>query len=285
MAVTIPTSGAPLAASEEVLQPFLATSFDPADYLNSALPSWSSSGQPREGTASLAELNTQTQTLVSQLNAQLTRLSNTLTQQTDDILRTGGRLAYEVEMLRGDATGLADVLVDGLHDEILKFVPQGISLDAEKAANGADDAPKELPTAQSQPDYVERLKQLAIVKDKLDTVIRVFGDAMDWHLPPSEAASSVIGMPSAADNAELERRGKEYMQKQKAEIADLVDADDDAYEVALQRVEALRKLSVVWKGTAEERPRTKFVDELESIIDAAGTQGNQARSIRGYQLP
>ena len=76
---------------------------------------------------------------------------------------------------------------------------------------------------------------------------------MDWHLPPSEAASSIIGMPSAADNQELERIGKEYMQKQRAEIADLVDAgahdvDRDAYNAALQRVEDLRRLAVVWKA-------------------------------------
>ena len=107
---------------------------------------------------------------------------------------------------------------------------------------------------------------------------------MDWHLPPSEAASSIIGMPSAADNQELERIGKEYMQKQRAEIADLVDAsandvDRDAYNAALQRVEDLRRLAVVWKGTAEEKARSRFVDELENIIDA------KRLPTRGYQMP
>jgi len=91
-------------------------------------------------------------------------------------------------------------------------------------------------------------------------------------------------MPSAADNQELERIGKEYMQKQRAEIADLVDAgahdvDRDAYNAALQRVEDLRRLAVVWKGTAEEGARSRFVDELESIIDS------KKPPTRGYQLP
>jgi hypothetical protein len=271
----------PHSASDEVLRPFLAARFDPADFLNSTLPSWSSTSQP----SSLAELNTQTQTLVSQLNAQLTRLTSNLTQLTDDILRSGGRLSYEVEMLRGDSGGLTDVL-DGLRDEIKLFLPQGIQPDgAVKEANGTmDDFASAQPSA-STPDYVLKLNTLALVKDRLDTVIKVFGNAMDW---PTEPISSVLDTNTAAENQELERKGKEHMEKQRTEISELVDAavdtdDEDAYNTALQRVEALRNLATVWKGTAEEKSRLKLVDELEKIIEDG--LGVQSRPVRGYQMP
>jgi len=148
--------------SSKVLAPFLEPKFDPADFLNSALPSWSTSGS----SSSLAEINTQTQTIVSQLNAQLTRLMSSLTQLTDDILRSGGRLAYEVEMLRGDTTSLADVLVDGLRDEIEKFLPQGVSLKADAEKHVTNGAPEGENSTASMPDYIVKLNTLAIVRDR-----------------------------------------------------------------------------------------------------------------------
>src|ERR1044072_5480174 len=88
--------------SDAALAPFLQPDFDPTNYLNDTLPSLSlssvSSRPLKQGkSASLADLSSQTQDLLSQLNAHTTRLSTVLTQLTDDILRSGGRLAYEVE--------------------------------------------------------------------------------------------------------------------------------------------------------------------------------------------
>ncbi len=106
--------------ADPFLQDFLDPSFDPAEYLNSTLPSLQtgrgSSGVP------LADLSTQAQTTLSQLNAHTTRLTNTLTQLTDDILRSGSRLAYEVELLRGETLSLAEALTEGLQGDIVKFV-------------------------------------------------------------------------------------------------------------------------------------------------------------------
>lgn len=148
--------------SSRVLAPFVEPNFDPADFLNSALPSWSTSGSG----SSLAEINTQTQTIVSQLNAQLTRLMSSLTQLTDDILRSGGRLAYEVEMLRGDTTSLADVLVDGLRDEIQKFLPQGVSLKPRAEKHVTNGTAEEEHSTTSMPDYIVKLNTLAVVRDR-----------------------------------------------------------------------------------------------------------------------
>src|SRR6202012_2923462 len=79
-----------------------------------------------------ADLSSQTQDLLSQLNAHTTRLSAILTQLTDDILRSGGRLAYQVEVLRGETIGLTETLTDGLKDDITRFVPSGVSLKVEE---------------------------------------------------------------------------------------------------------------------------------------------------------
>ena len=76
--------------SDKVLQPFLQPGFDAAQYLNATLPSLSigslPSRQPASGNvATLADLSSQAQTLLSQLNAQASRLTTVLTQLTDDI--------------------------------------------------------------------------------------------------------------------------------------------------------------------------------------------------------
>ena len=69
-------------------------------------------------------------------------------------------------MLRGDTTSLADVLVEGLRDEIQKFLPQGVSLksDAEKhVTNGTTDGDT---STTSMPDYIVKLNTLAVVRDR-----------------------------------------------------------------------------------------------------------------------
>ncbi|KAK3636814.1 hypothetical protein LTR22_018567 [Elasticomyces elasticus] len=120
MAVTAPRT---THVADSSVQLFLKDDFDPVDYLNNTLPALSTTSRPSQSVqhgraVPLSELNAQLQTQLSQVNAQMTRLSNTLTQLTDDIIRSGGRLAYEVEILRGDTTGLTDVLENGLEEDI-----------------------------------------------------------------------------------------------------------------------------------------------------------------------
>jgi hypothetical protein len=108
--------------SDQLVQPFLQPDFDPATYLNTTLPSLSLSNtrstNSNNSAVALPELSIQTQALLSQLNAQTNRLSNSLTQLTDEIIRSGARLAYEVEVLRGETTGLTDTLENGLKKDI-----------------------------------------------------------------------------------------------------------------------------------------------------------------------
>ena len=282
---TAPKSGH---VSDPALAPFLQSHFDPAEYLNATLPSLSLSGRPAKGTsASLADLSSQTQDLLSQLNAQTTRLSAILTQLTDDILRSGGRLAYEVEVLRGETIGLTDVLKDGLKDDIAKFVPGGISVEtgsqsestsrrpSETATKAPQDATQPPPTAPTDttPDYITSLRTLTTVRSRLENVIKVFGEPMHWTIPPSDISlgSSLISVSApepGSDNASLEQRGKEFASSLRSEIADLIIGDPEQGPAKAEaRIQALRDLALVWKGTAEEKARGKFVEGLVKVAE------------------
>lgn len=214
--------------------------------------------------ASLADLSTQTQTLLSQLNAQTSRLSNTLTQLTDEILRSGSRLAYEVEILRGETVGLSDALNEGLKDDVQRFVPEEV--DQLKADN----------TTTQEPEYIARLRTLTLVRLRLDSVIKIFGEAMQWPLAPSElsVASSLISV-SAPDvgpeeSRSREEKGKEYAQKLRDEIAVLIESGstpEEGIDAANKRIDELRELAAVWKGSAEEKARTRFVESLTKTVE------------------
>ena len=276
--------------SDPALAPFLQPHFDPADYLNATLPALSLSSplsRPlKSGTSvPLAQLSSQTQDLLSQLNAQTTRLSAVLTQLTDDILRSGGRLAYQVEVLRGETTGLAEALQHGLKPDVHKFLPGGLSPHVEPAdeeAKSPTAAPHSPPATtapplpeqhDTTPEYISDLRTLTTVRSRLETVIKVFGEAMHWTIPPSDVsiASSLISVSApepGSDNASREQKGKEFAASLRSEIADLITGDPETgMEKAETRIQALRDLAQVWKGTAEEKARTKFVEGLVKLAE------------------
>ncbi|KAJ4317414.1 hypothetical protein N0V94_004946 [Neodidymelliopsis sp. IMI 364377] len=306
--------------SDPALAPFLQSRFDPADYLNIALPSLLLSSRPAKGTsAPLADVSSQTQDLLSQLNAQTTRLSSVLTQLTDDILRSGARLAYEVEVLRGETIGLTDVLQDGVEDDIAKFLPDGLSLDAELpdteatdptiTADFPQDAQHQPPTASTAtvedttPEYISDLRTLTTVRTRLENVIKIFGEAMHWTVPPSDISlgSSLISVSApepGSDNASREQKGKEFAAALRSEIADLITGDPEQGPAkAVARIQALRDLALVWKGTAEEKARAKFVEGLVKLVEdkqrelekekerSKARGGKGANNIKSQQAP
>jgi hypothetical protein len=276
--------------ADPALQPFLNPSFDPADYLNSTLPALqsSNSSQNAKNTVPLAELSTQTQTLLSHLSAHTTRLTTTLTQLTDEILRSGSRLAYEVEVLRGETLGLSEALTEGLHDDVVKFVPAGLESElarkptTSRARSSTMTIPK-TPIAESastntnkvaDPPYITELRTLTLVRSRLDTVIKTFGDAMSWTFPPSEVSVtssflSVSAPEPGSDAHSTEEKGQQVSKQLREEIAGLLAADDpiNGIEAAAKRVEELKELALVWKGTAEERARNKFVESLAKMVE------------------
>ncbi|KAF1833762.1 hypothetical protein BDW02DRAFT_551945 [Decorospora gaudefroyi] len=273
--------------ADPALAPFLQPRFDPAEYLNATLPALSLAPRAHPAkAASLADLSSDTQNLLSQLNAHTTRLSAILTQLTDDILRSGGRLAYEVEVLRGETTGLNETLTDGLKRDISKFLPGGVSTKAELAeeeirspatipADAQDEGqqPALEETEDTTPEYISDLRTLTTVRSRLETVIKVFGEAMHWTIPPSEVSlgASLISVSApepGTDNASREQKGKEFAASLRSEIADLITGDPESgLEKAETRMQALRDLAQVWKGTAEEKARAKFVEGLVKLAE------------------
>ncbi|RAL07680.1 uncharacterized protein BO97DRAFT_399519 [Aspergillus homomorphus CBS 101889] len=280
---------------------FTDPSFDPAEYLNNALPaltlassqSTTTTNYPRGAAAAattmtgipLPELSTQVQSILSQINAQNVRHSTTLTQLTDEILRGGSRLAYEVEVLRGETIGLSDTLTEALRGDIARFVPENAMGKVEGHDSEAVDAGdkgevdgklgSEAQATIQDPEFIVKLRMLNQVRARLEEVVQTFGDAMEWPLPPSETslASSFISVsaPEAGpDSHSREEKGQEVAKRLRAEVTGLLESNGGGFEgveAAARRVESLRTLALVWKGTAEEKARTRVVDGLAKIVE------------------
>ncbi|ROV97707.1 hypothetical protein VMCG_07360 [Cytospora schulzeri] len=336
--------------SDPFLQGFLNPAFDPAEHLNSILPPLQGSAATTSSSSSssstsllksssltpagktpvpLAQLSSEAQDLLTQLNAHTTRLTNTLTQLTDDILRSGSRLAYEVELLRGETLGLAETLADEgpLAGDLERFVPGGVQqaaannaaaaaaattttstrrtslvdspvpmsatpsvvekrLDAASATGVEDGETGGGETTQGgEPQYISHLRTLTLVRSRLDAVIRTFGDAMEFTFPPSEfSVSSGFLSVSAPDFPDMmhhasatreqistEEKGQQVLRRIREEVSGMLARGHPqpvrGVEDATARVEQLKGLSAVWKGTAEEKGRQRFVENLARMVE------------------
>jgi hypothetical protein len=273
--------------SDDFLQPFLQPTFEPSAFLNASLPPLQTQQQrTTPGTAQdsvpLAELSTQAQTLLSQLNAHTTRLSSTLTQLTDDILRSGSRLAYEVELLRGETLNLSETMNESLKDDIKKFVPEGLPQehevrpmdDGEKSRADVAEAPRD-EISEDDPEHIKQLQTLTLVRARLESVIKTFGDAMEFVFPPSElsVSSSFLSVsapePGSAQQSS-EQKGQEILKKLRDEIHNTLTKTDDPIQgiaSAAERIEELKELTQVWKGTSEEKGRAKFIESLAKMVE------------------
>jgi hypothetical protein len=280
--------------ADPALQPFLSSSFDAAEFLNATLPPLQSARPSQHAIpshdVSLSELSTQMQTLLSHLSAHTTRLTYTLTQLTDEILRSGSRLAYEVEILRGETLGVSEVLTEGLQDDISKFIPEGlenhlrqsrvVDTSGARTRSSTVSTPKtpveKATVAQNtDPEYIAQLRTLTLVRNRLETVIKTFGDAMAWTFPPSElsVSSSFLSVSAPEPGSEahsIEEKGQQVSKQLRDEITSLLLKNSDpidGIEGAAKRVEELKELSKVWKGTAEDKARVKFVESLAKMVE------------------
>ena len=263
-------------ANDNPTHRFTDSTFDPVAFLNDSLPSLNLSStfspdQARSKAWSLQEVSSQTQAFLSRVNAQNIRFASTLSHLTDEILRSGGRLAYEVEVLRGDANALCESLSDTLQEDLQKFTSVSTS-DSKNSDLGEEQA--DGVNHSQDPEFIGQLRMLEQVKARLDGVIYVFGEAMKWPMPPSDLSItssliSVSGPVPGSENDSREEKGKDFAKKARAEITELLNntADGPGVEAAEEKVESLRLLSTVWKGTAEERARNKFVFSLKKLVD------------------
>ena len=303
--------------TDSIIRPFTASTFSPINYLNTTLPAANATkqqagGSPLSTTASL------TQSHISTLNAQLTRLSQTLTNLTDDILRTSSRLAYEVELLRGEAVSLADSLSSkgDLHGSIIQFVPGGLDenkgapssplspIDAQKSRNrkgslqslstGPQDDPKLADAAAAnEPEALARLRTLLQVRAQLQRVTQQFNFALSFPFPPSlltTAASSLISVNPPNVDPTLESKGQAAISRLRQEVLDLlidIEGRGGGVERARNRVKELREICTIWKGTGEEKARLKWVDGLNQMIDdeVRKKEESRQRGVPGKQQP
>ena len=221
---------------------------------------------------------------MSSVNAQNVKYSGQLTALVDEILRGGGRLAYEVEVLRGEVLGLVDGLVaDGVgvgEGDVARFVvPDREQQEKEKEkekgegdGEPADNQPGNRPEKEvkQDPDFINKLRTLNAVRTRLDEVVHTFGSAMEWPLPPSELSltSSFISVSApdfGPESQSLEAKGQEMMKKFRTEVNELLDRE--GVEAAERRVEEIGRLAGVWKGTAEEKARGRFVEGLLKVVE------------------
>lgn len=304
MASQNPSPARPARTPTSTQPDFTDPSFDPADFLNEVLPPLTlASSQPHTrspGSVPLTDLSTQVQSLLSQINAQNVRLSNNLTQHTDEILRSGGRLAYEVEVLRGESIGLRDSLTDGLQHDITKFVPDGLNTGAGVAQRSAEistpeDQVEEEPTLNGKaratvedPEYITKLRTLNQVRARLEDVVHTFGEAMEWPLPPSEMSLtpsfiSVSAPEPGPESHSREEKGQEVARRLRSEVTELLNSDGGGMagvDAAARRVQAVRVLATVWKGSAEEKARSRLVDSLEKVVEDRRKALDQAAGSR-----
>ena len=283
--------------SDPSLRSIISPTFSPIDFLNATLPSVTTSKQQQQSASSLSSVASRTQSHISALNAQCSRLSSALTTITDEILRASSRLAYEVELLRGEALSLADALSSrgDLNHAITKFVPAGL----DSSAHLAEDPLLPLPNKDSpqgrnpqktidthhnvrdattgismtEPEALPRLRMLLHVRAQLQTVIQRFNLALSFPLPPSlltTTASSLISINPPNQDPDLESKGQAALSRIRHEVLDLL-ADDEGrgagLERAKERIADLRELCTIWKGTEEDKARRKWVDGLEQMVD------------------
>lgn len=252
-------------------------------------PSSTQTSQPTR-VSTLSDLHTQTQAQLSTLDAKLARLSSTLTSLTDEILRCGGRLAYEVEILGADAGGLAEVLRRGRGDQdgLGRFIGADTAAVGPQEGNEAqadDEAEKEAPpngsmqvkSTSNRPEALQQLHTLSLLRSRLTTVISTFDAALAWPLPPSSTSSarnfiSVSAPTSSNGNAangskeDLEAKGQAFEAQIKEEIADLMEDGEEGVLAARRKVRELKELCEVWKGTVEERARGRLVEGLGRMV-------------------
>jgi hypothetical protein len=180
-------------------------------------------------------------------------------------------------------------LTEGLQEDVIKFVPGGLDQYLAKKQTRPTEANGQrrrssLPIPKTpvetaipaivDPSYIQQLRTLTLVRSRLEIVIKTFGDAMAWTFPPSEVSvtSSFLSVSAPEPGSEMhstEEKGQQILQQFRDDIADLLIRGDpiNGIEAAAKRVEELKELALVWKGTAEEKARTKFVESLAKLVE------------------
>ena len=285
--------------ADPILSPFLAPSFSVVNYVNSTLPSLLPPSttlptQPKHDTKAqlqqqlsqpshissnhnalpLSQIHPKITALLSSLDIQTHRLITHLQNLTDEILRVAPRLSYEVEVLRGGVVGLGEDL-EKVGSKVARFSP----LTSKESADATSDGENGLNS--TKPEVLKRLETLSTIRARLEEVIAIFGEAMNWPLPtatPENTSTTPnLGVNSPSYHSlspapspppfikEMNKTNNAAKAATKvvnpiAEISYLLAAN--LVTQARSRIEELRLLAGVFKGTIEGDSRLELVEEL-----------------------
>lgn len=298
--------------ADPILAPFLASSFSTVNYLNTALPPLlppsialpaSKSDRVQQhlppnhnpNAVPLSQIHPKTTALLSTLDVHTHRLIGQLQNLTDEILRVTPRLSYEVEVLRGGVVSLGEDL-ERVGTKVTRFDP---SHSAAPTTGG-------LELKGHKPQVLKRLEMLCMVRTRLEEVIAIFGEAMSWPLPlatvEQNASTGVnahahANSPSSSSHLspapspptfikELNKLSNAAKAPNKtinpaAEISYLLAAN--LVSRARERIEELRLLAGVFKGTIEGEARLELVDNLARQV--AEAEGRFSAKEEGTVLP
>ncbi|KAF8421453.1 hypothetical protein EV426DRAFT_609296 [Tirmania nivea] len=291
--------------ADPILIPFLAPSFSVVNYVNSTLPpllppSTTLPTQPKHDTKAqlqqqlsqpshlnsnhnalpLSQIHPKITALLSTLDIQTHRLITHLQNLTDEILRVAPRLTYEVEVLRGGVVGLGEDL-EKVGCKVAKFSPLAPKESSDSTSDGGDGLNN------TKPEALRRLETLSTIRARLEEVIAIFGEAMNWPLPVPTSESIThntnsnlgVNSPSYYNLSpvpspppfikEMNKTNNAAKASTKtinptAEISYLLAAN--LVPQARSRIEELRLLAGVFKGTIEEDTRLELVEELDRRV-------------------
>ncbi|KAF8456662.1 hypothetical protein BGX38DRAFT_1162462 [Terfezia claveryi] len=286
--------------TDPILAPFLAPSFTVVDYVNSTLPpllppSTTLPTQPKHDTKvqlqqqlsqpshvssnhnalPLSQIHPKITALLSALDIQTHRLITHLQNLTDEILRVAPRLSYEVEVLRGGVVGLGEDL-EKMGSKAARFSPSA-SKDSADVTSAGDCG------LNNKPEALKRLETLSTIRARLEEVIAIFGEAMNWPLPVATSESSTqntnsnLGVNSPSyynlspapspppfikeiNKANSAAKAATKTVNPTAEISYFLAAN--LVPQARSRIQELRLLAGVFKGTIEGGIRLELVEEL-----------------------
>lgn len=112
---------------------------------------------------------------------------------------------------------------------------------------------------ENEPDGLKKLMMLATIRERVEEVVKVFGEAMEWRVDDD-----------AVDDAESEGSGGKNKKSQgknpAEEVGFLIAAGE--LDKAKEKVERMRKLASVFQGTVEGPARVAVVEALEKRVSA-----------------
>lgn len=293
--------------SDLSLHPFLFPTFSATTYLNSTLPPPpTASKQQQESHLSTITTQTQTHLTTlsaqtSRLSSTLTTLTDEILRRSArlgyeiEVLRgeanalvsalgEGGSVDEEIKVFLPSGLPSSNDKENGETSPQLVRSPITTAAAAAAAGGGKASTANSQATQPQQPqpntlllssnasqdsppeDSLRQLRTLLSIRTSLQATKQIFSQALSWPMPPS-LLQHPTNKPSITPQSEegAEAKGQEALSRLRGEIQLMLQEGE--IEQARQRVQELKECVTVWKGTAEEKARRVWVEDLESWVE------------------